>query len=43
MDKIILIFQHVVALLKELISLYTAPIFIRSDNVPVFIAQVLRE
>jgi len=35
--------KDVVAVLEELTSLYTAPAFIRSDNGPEFIDQVLRD
>ena len=35
--------KDVVAVLEELTSLYPAPVFIRSDNGPEFIAQALRD
>jgi putative transposase len=35
--------KDVVAVLEELTSLYSAPLFIRSDNGPEFIAQALRD
>ena len=35
--------KDVVAVLEELTSIYTAPVFIRSDNGPEFMAQVLRD
>jgi putative transposase len=35
--------KDVVAVLKQLISLYPAPAFFRSDNGPEFIAQALRD
>jgi len=34
--------KDVVAVLEELISIYPAPTFIRSDNGPEFIAQALK-
>ena len=35
--------KEVVAVLEELTSVYPAPMFIRSDNGPEFIAQALRD